>query len=107
MEEHRGGPASPPPRPDMSYSAPPPIVVNEPPPATVRSARALWHTSFVAGGAVLLWQFLSRETHLERLRAIANDAASGNDVPAQQTAAGLVFWGSLGMLALVILLGMA
>lgn len=106
MEQYPDGPASPPPRPEMSYSAPAPIAVNEPPPATIKSARALWLASFVVGAGVLLWQFLSRDTHLERLQTLANDVAPGNDVAAQQTAVGLLFWGILGMLTLVILLEM-
>ncbi len=95
---------SPPPRPGLSYAAPAPIAVVPPVPATVRLARTLWLLSFVAGVAVLVGSFLSRDGHLERLRTVVDGMAPGGDAEAVSTASGIVFWGSVGALLLVILL---
>lgn|GEM_PF-1119509 len=100
------GPAqpSPPPRPGLSYAAPAPIAVVPPVPGAVRLARALWLLSFVAGLTVLVGSFLSRDGHLERLRSVVDGMAPGGDAEAVSTASGIVFWGSVGALLLVILL---
>ncbi|MCT9626095.1 hypothetical protein HWD94_13315 [Pseudarthrobacter equi] len=100
------GPAqpSPPPRPGLSYAAPAPIAVAPPVPGAVRLARALWLLSFVAGLTVLVGSFLSRDGHLERLRSVVDGMAPGGDAEAVSTASGIVFWGSVGALLLVILL---
>lgn len=95
---------SPPPRPGLSYAAPAPIAVVPPVPGTVRLARALWLLSFVAGLTVLVGSFLSRDGHLERLRSVVDGMAPGGDAEAVSTASGIVFWGSVGALLLVILL---
>ena len=95
---------SPPPRPGLSYAAPAPIAVVPPVPGTVRLARTLWLLSFVAGLAVLVGSFLSRDGHLERLRTVVDGMAPGGDADAVSTASGIVFWGSVGALLLVMLL---
>lgn len=95
---------SPPPRPGLSYAAPAPIAVVPPVPGTVRFARTLWLLSFVAGLAVLVGSFLSRDGHLERLRTVVDGMAPGGDAEAVSTASAIVFWGSAGALLLVILL---
>lgn len=95
---------SPPPRPGLSYAAPAPIAVVPPVPGTVRLARTLWLLSFAAGLAVLVGSFLSRDGHLERLRTVVDGMAPGGDADAVSTASGIVFWGSVGALLLVMLL---
>ncbi|MDQ1054828.1 hypothetical protein QE394_002756 [Arthrobacter sp. SORGH_AS 212] len=95
---------SPPPRPGLSYAAPAPIAVVPPVPGAVRLARALWLLSFVAGLTVLVGSFLRRDGHLERLRSVVDGMAPGGDAEAVSTASGIVFWGSVGALLLVILL---
>lgn len=95
---------SPPPRPGLSYAAPAPIAVVPPVPGTVRFARTLWLLSFVAGLAVLVGSFLSRDGHLERLRTVVDGMAPGGEAEAVSTASAIVFWGSAGALLLVILL---
>ncbi|MDQ0663066.1 hypothetical protein QFZ35_001564 [Arthrobacter ulcerisalmonis] len=97
-------PSAPPPRPGLSYSAPPPIPVSPPAPRTVRTARTLWFSSFAAGLAVLLGSFAARESNLQRLRGVVADMASGSDAESVGTAAEMVFWGSIGALLLVTLL---
>ena len=63
-------PPPPPPRPGLSYAAPAPILVIPPAPRSIRLGRALWLSSFVAGLAVLVGSFLTRDSHLERLRTV-------------------------------------
>lgn len=99
----QGHPA-PPPRPGLSWSAPAPIIPIPAVPPSVQNARALWLLSFVAGLAVLSGSFLTRESHLQRLRAVVDKMAPGGDAGAVTTAAGVVFWGSIGAILLVILL---
>ncbi|RKO20528.1 hypothetical protein D7Z96_18500 [Pseudarthrobacter phenanthrenivorans] len=95
---------APPPRPGLSYASPAPIVAVKAAPRSITLARTLWLFSFVAGLAVLVGSFLTRDSHLERLRTVVQDMAPDGDAEAVTTAAGIVFWGSVGALLLVILL---
>lgn len=100
----RQPPTGPPARPGTSYSAPAPIAVVPKAPRSANNARTLWLLSFVSGLAVLAGSFLTRDSHLERLRTVVQDMAPGGDADAVTTATGIVFWGSLAALLLVILL---
>jgi hypothetical protein len=95
---------APPPRPGLSYSAPPPIPVTPTVPRVVRTARTLWVLSIAAGLAVLVGSFVARDANLERLRGVVADMAAGSDAGSVGTAAEIVFWGSLGALLLVAVL---
>jgi hypothetical protein len=97
-------PPPPPPRPGLSYAAPAPILVIPPAPRSIRLGRALWLSSFVAGLAVLVGSFLTRDSHLERLRTVVDEMAPGGDDAALTTSTAIVFWGSGGALLLLILL---
>lgn len=96
--------SAPPPRPGLSYRAPPPIPVIPPAPRTVRSARTLLISSFLAGLAVLLGSFVARDSNVQRLRAVVADMAPGSDAGSVGTAANIVFWGSIGALLFMIAL---
>jgi hypothetical protein len=98
------GPPPPPPRPGYSYAPPAPILVTPPTPRSIRLARTVWLLSFVAGLAVLIGSFLTRDSHLERLRTVVDQMAPGGDAEALTTSTAIVFWGSLGAMLLVILL---
>lgn len=95
---------APPSRPGLSYSSPAPIVVVPPTPQSIRTAKTLWLFSFLAGLAVLVGSFLTRDSHLERLPTVVQEMAPGGDAEAVTTATAIVFWGSVGALLLVILL---
>jgi hypothetical protein len=47
---------------------------------------------------------MTRDSHLERLKAVVEGMAQGGDAEAVTTATAVVFWGSLGAVLLVILL---
>ncbi len=94
----------PPPRPGLSYSAPAPIEAIPPTPRSITWARYLWFFSIVAGLAVLGGTFLTRTSHLERLRTVVEEMAPGGDADAVTTSAGIVFWGSGSALLLLIVL---
>jgi hypothetical protein len=99
------GPHAPPPRPGLSWSAPAPIVAIPPAaPRSVGNARTLWLFSFVAGCAVLAGSFLTRESHLQRLKAVVDGMAPGGSADAVAGATAIVFWGSLIAVLLVVLL---
>lgn len=98
------GSLAPPPRPGLSWSAPAPIPVIPVAPRNVRTARTLWLFSFAAGLAVLIGSFMTRESHLQRLKPVVAGMAPGGDPEAVTTATGIVFWGSMGAVLLVILL---
>jgi hypothetical protein len=70
----------------------------------LKAARTLWLLSFIAGFAVLVGSFLTRDSHLERLRAVVDEMAPGGDADALTAASAIVFWGSMGAMLLVILL---
>jgi hypothetical protein len=94
----------PPPRPGLSYSRPAPILVVPPAPGSIILARTFWLVSFVAGLAVIVGSFLTRDSHLERLRTVVDQMAPGGDANAVTTATGVVFWGSLSALVLMMVL---
>ena len=100
----RAGRSAPPPRPGLSHAAPAPIAVVPPAPGTVRHARTLWLLSFAAGVGVLVGSFLSKDGHLQRLHGVVAGMAPGGDGNAVTTAAGIVFWGSLAALLVMVLL---
>jgi hypothetical protein len=79
-------------------------VVAPPTPRPLHVARTLWLFSFVAGFAVLVGSFLTRDSHLERLRGVVDEMAPGRDADALTGASTIVFWGSMGAMLLVILL---
>ncbi len=97
-------PAPPPPRPGLTYSRPAPIEVIPPTPRSIRVARAFWTSGFVAGLAVIVGSFLTRDSHLERLRSVVDQMAPGGNADAVTTSTAVVFWGSLSVLLLLILL---
>lgn len=97
-------PSAPPPRPGTSVSTPAPIRVVTPQPRAVSSAKALWLLSFAAGIAVLVGSFLTRDSHLERLRTVVDEMSPGGEAEALATSSGIIFWGSIGAGVLVILL---
>ena len=94
----------PPPRPGLSYTAPAPIEVIPETPRSISVARGLWLLNLIAGIAVVVGSFLTRTSHLERLRAVVDKMAPGGDADAISTSTGIVFWGSLGALLLLIVL---
>lgn len=96
--------AAQPPRPGFSYTAPAPILAALPKPRTVRAAQALWLFSFAAGLAVLIGSFMTRDSHLQRLRGVVEQMAPGGESSAVSTSAAVVFWGSVGALLVLILL---
>lgn len=98
------GRPGPPPRPRISHPAPAPIVVTPRLPHTVRLARSLWLLSFVAGLAVVVTSFLSRDAHLERLRTVVDEMAPGGGADALTASTAIVFWGSVITLLLAVLL---
>ena len=79
-------------------------MVAPPTPRSVQAGRGLWLFSFVAGFAVLVGSFLTRDSHLQRLRAVVDEMSPGGDSGALTSASAIVFWGSLGAMLLVILL---
>lgn len=93
--------SAPPPRPGLSYSAPPPIPATPAVPRTIRAARSLWLFSFAAGLAVLLGSFAARDSNLQRLRGVVAGMAADRDAESVGTAANIVFWGSIVALLLV------
>ncbi len=95
--------ANPPPRPGMSYTAPAPIAVIRPTPRAMQGAKVLWGFSFVAGFAVLAGSFLTRDSHLERIRTVVDQMAPGGDASAAAASSAIVFWGSLGAMLLMLL----
>jgi hypothetical protein len=62
----------------------------------------LWAASFVAGIAVVVISFLARDSHFDRLKGVIAGKLPDGDAPAIEGATGVVFLGSLAMLALVV-----
>jgi hypothetical protein len=75
-----------------------------PTPRSISLARGLWLLSLVAGSAVIVGSFMTRTSHLERLRTVVDGMAPGGDADAVTLSTAIVFWGSLGALLLLVLL---
>ncbi|WP_167042682.1 hypothetical protein [Salinibacterium sp. ZJ454] len=92
-----------PPRPEMSNRAPAPIPPTIPPPRAVKVSRVFWLLSFVAGLTGMVFAFFARDTQLTELQSLVTDLQPDRDAETVKTAATIVFWGSLGALAAVVL----
>lgn len=86
----------------MSLSVPPPITSAIVPPGTARLSRSLWVASFVAGIAVVVFGFLGRDAHFERLKGVIGGMVPDGDAQAVEGSTAVVFLGSLAMIALVV-----
>ncbi|MEO3941934.1 hypothetical protein V3C41_12715 [Paenarthrobacter nicotinovorans] len=95
-------PPPPPPRPGISLSVPPPIAATVRPPGIARLARSLWIAGFAAGIAVVVFGFLDRDAHFERLKGVISGMVADGDAQAVDGATAVVFLGSLAMIALVV-----
>ncbi|AUI50188.1 hypothetical protein [Arthrobacter crystallopoietes] len=91
-----------PPRPQLSDRTPPPIGQALPPTGMVKAARSLWLLSFLLGAVAIAFAYLSRDHRLERLREIVAEVDPAQDEATVDAVAALVHWGSLGALALII-----
>lgn len=69
----------------------------------VKAARSLWLLSFLLGAVAIAFAYLSSDARLERLREIVTEVDPAQDEATVDAVAALVHWGSLGALALIIL----
>lgn len=88
----------------MSNRTPAPVLEPIVPTRQVKAVRTLWLVSFAAGSIAILFAFVSRDEQLGRLRELITDLAPERDAETLGALAALVFWGSLGTLALVIVI---
>jgi hypothetical protein len=86
----------------MSDSTPAPVLEPVVPTRLVRASRTLWLTSFASGSIAILFAFVARDEQLGRLRDLLTGLAPDRDPDTLGALAVLVFWGTLGLLALVI-----
>jgi hypothetical protein len=93
-----------PPRPPLSDHTPAPIREILKPPPAVRRVRFLWILSFASGLIAGIFAFFARDEILEHVRGLINGLERGDDQQTVEALAVVVFWGTLGMLALVILI---
>src|SRR5690606_33072557 len=68
----------------------------------VKVARTLWIVSFASGSIAMLFGFVARDEQLERLRELVTELAPERHPDTLAALASLVFWGTLGLVALVI-----
>jgi hypothetical protein len=88
----------------MSDSTPAPVLQPIVPTSTVKAARTLWLVSFAAGFIAMLFAFVSRDEQLGRLRELVTELAPERDTETLLALAALVFWGTLVLVALVIVI---
>jgi hypothetical protein len=93
-----------PPRPPLSDHTPAPIREILTPPPAVKRVRFLWILSFASGLIAGIFAFFARDSVLEHVRGLINGLERGDDQETVEALAVVVFWGTLGMLALVILI---
>lgn len=85
----------------MSDSTPAPVRRLDPPPTAVRVAKRLWVTSLVLGLIAGFFIFLARADQLERLRTLVTEVDDTLDSETLGAVALILFWGTLGGLALL------
>jgi hypothetical protein len=90
----------------MSDTRPAPIQKKTNPSPKIKAGRSLWLASFAAGVTALLFIIFDQERRMEPLRQIVTDLAPDRDAGTLDAVVALVFWGSLGGIALVILIQM-
>ncbi len=88
----------------MSNAVPPPITAARQPPSLLRVAGGLWFAALAAGVAALVIAFLDRESHLASIQDTALGLDPGVAPEDAEMAATIAFWGSLGALAVVLLI---
>lgn len=93
-----------PPRPPLSDRTPAPIREIPTPPPAVKRVRFLWLLSFASGVVAGIFAFFARDQILEHVRGLITGLERGEDQETVEALAVVVFWGALGMLALVILI---
>ena len=88
----------------MSDRTPAPVLQPIVPTRQVKWARTLWLLSFAAGSIALLFAFVSREQQLNRLRELVTELAPERDAETLAALASLVFWGTLALVTLIIVI---
>jgi hypothetical protein len=88
----------------MSDRTPAPVLQPIVPTRQVRAARTLWIISFAAGLIAMLFAFVARDDQLKRLRELTTDLAPERDAETLSALASLVFWGTLALVVLVIVI---
>jgi hypothetical protein len=86
----------------MSDKTPPPAQLPTSPTGPVKVSRFLWLGSFVVGLAVLAFAFLSRDDQIERLSDVIAEVEPGRAAATLTSAATIVFWSSIGAIAVVV-----
>jgi hypothetical protein len=93
-----------PPRPAMSDQTPAPVLQPIVPTRPVTVSRRLWIVSFAVGSIAALFAFVSRGEQLDRLQNVITGLAPDRDAETISALAQLVFWGTLSLAVLVILI---
>lgn len=88
----------------MSDRTPAPVLEPIVPTRQVKAARTLWLVSFAAGFIAVLFAFVARNEQLERLRQLVTELAPERDAETLAALAALVFWGTLALFALVLVI---
>lgn len=106
MGEHSSdrSPHAPPPRPELQHFSPAPLHDEPTPSGAVKASRSLWLTSFGVGALAVFLVFLSRNAQLEHVGAMVREVDATVDSSRASFLASLAFYGSLGLLILVIVL---
>lgn len=93
-----------PPRPEMSDRTPAPKLQPIVPTRLVKVARTFWLVAFAAGFIAVLFAFVSRNEQLERLRTLVTELAPERDADTLSALASLVFWGTLLLYVVVMVI---
>ncbi|THJ67857.1 hypothetical protein E8P82_03215 [Arthrobacter echini] len=92
-----------PPRPEMSDTTPPPVLLTRSPTGTVRLAGWLWFSSVALGLAAVVLRVLDREGQLSYLQETAAEVDATIPAADLETVALIAFWGTVGALLIVFL----
>ncbi len=93
-----------PPRPPLANpNHPPPVLIKQPPPFTVRLSQLLWALSFIAGALAVIYLVVIRQDQLPLISEAIRDVDTSRTDPTYSEAAGIVFWTAFGTMIGVLL----
>lgn len=92
-----------PPRPTLESANPPPVVIKQPPPFSVRLAQFLWVLSFLAGTVAVGFLVAIREDQLPLIADLVRDVDSSRAAETYDSAATIVYWSAFGMMVTLLL----
>lgn len=90
-------------RPSLRSANPPPVLVKEPPPLSVRLSQLLWAVSFIVGLVGVVFFFIVRQDQLPLIAASIRAVDDTRTEQTYSTAADIVYWSAFAIMVALLL----